>query len=326
MRSRPPSRARPSRGCEPLSEPDQQLDQTGTLAEETGPLLDQEFLAKVGRLDIVSRKILQGKIKGEKRSKKRGQSVEFADHRQYAPGDDLRFLDWSIYARLDRLMIKLFQEEEDLHVYLLLDASASMNYGRPNKFRYAQKVVAALGYIGLVNMNRVGVGTFSTALDRSLRPERGRRNLQKMIRFLEETPCEGKTDLGAACKRFAQEHPRRGVVIVVSDFLDRKGYQDAVRFFVARKMDVFCLQVLSPQELDPPLAGDLKLIDAEDGEETEVTVSGPLLAAYKRNLQAFMGGLKEFCHKRGARYLCASTAMPFERLVLDQLRLHGIIR
>jgi len=309
-----------------VSEADRQLDQVGTLSEESGPLLDQAFLSKIGRLDIVSRKILQGKIKGEKRSKKRGQSVEFADHRQYAPGDDLRFLDWSIYARLDRLMIKLFQEEEDLHVYLLLDASASMDYGRPNKFRYAQRIVAALGYIGLVNMNRVGVGAFSTGLDRVMRPERGRRNLQKLLRFLEETPCEGQTDLGAACRRFAMEHRQRGVVILVSDFLDRHGYDDAVRFFVARKMDVFCLQVLSPQELDPPLAGDLKLIDAEDGEETEVTVSGPLLAAYKRNLDAFIGGLRDFCHARGARYLTASTAMPFERLILDQLRLLGVVR
>lgn len=307
-------------------DPDQRLDQAGTLTEERGPLLDQTFLSKVGRLDIVSRKVLQGRVKGEKRSKKRGQSVEFADHRQYSAGDDLRFLDWSIYARLDRLMIKLFQEEEDLHVYLLMDASASMDYGRPNKFRYAQKVIAALGHIGLVNMNRVGVGCFSSTLDRVLRPERGRRNLPKLVRFLEETPCQGTTDLGAACKRFAMEHTRSGVVVLVSDFLDRRGYEDAVRFFVARRMDVFCLHLLSPQELDPPLAGDLRLVDAEDGDVTEITVSGPLLAAYKKNLGAFMGGLRDFCHTRGARYLSASTAMPFDRLVIEQLRLHGLVK
>jgi uncharacterized protein (DUF58 family) len=274
----------------------------------------------------VSRKILQGKVKGEKRSKKRGQSVEFADHRMYAPGDDLRFLDWSIYARLDQLMIKLFLEEEDLRVYLLVDSSKSMDYGRPNKMRYALKVAAALGYIGLVNMNRVGIGTFSTQLDRVFRPERGRRNLPKMISFLEATEPEGRTDLGRACKRFAQEHRAKGVVILISDFLDRHGYQDAVRFFTARKMDVFCLQILAPQELDPPLKGDLKLIDAEDGQETEITISEPLVERYKANLGALMGGLREFCHKRGARYMSASTAMPFDRLVLDQLRLHGLVR
>lgn len=309
-----------------MSEAERQLDQAGTLVEEGGALLDQEFLAKIGRLDVVSRKILQGKIKGEKRSKKRGISVEFADHRQYAAGDDLRFLDWSIFARLNQLMIKLFQEEEDLHVYLLLDSSASMDYGRPNKFRYAQKVLAALGYIGLVNMSRVGVGTFSSTLDRVLRPERGRRNLRKLVGFLEDTPCQGTTDLGAACRRFALEHQSRGIVVLVSDFLDRGGYEDALRFFLARKMDVFCLHLLSPQELDPPLAGDLQLVDAELGEETEITVSGPLLKAYRKNLNAFLSELREFCHRRGARYLSASTDMPFDRLVLDQLRLHGLVR
>ncbi|RMG12101.1 MAG: DUF58 domain-containing protein [Planctomycetota bacterium] len=309
-----------------MSDAARQIDQAGTLDEEAGPLLDQAFIAKIGKLDLTTRRLLQGRQKGEKRSKKRGQSVEFADHRQYAPGDDLRFLDWSIYARLDRLMVKLFLEEEDLYVYLLLDASASMDYGRPNKFRYAQRVVAALGVIGLTKMNRVGVGAFSSELNRVFRPERGRRHLRKLLRFLEETPSDGRTDLAAACRRFALEHPRRGLVVLVSDFLDRGGYEEAIRYFVARRMDVFCLHVLSPQELDPPFAGDLKLIDAEDGEETEITVSRPLLAAYRRNLDAYIDGLRTFCHKRGARYLTVSTALPFERLVLDQLRQLRLVR
>src|SRR5688572_19707445 len=246
------------------------LDQAETFAEESGPLLDQQLLARITRLDIATRKLLQGRQKGEKRSKKRGRSVEFADHRPYAAGDDLRFLDWNVYARLDRLMIKLFLEEEDQHVYVLVDASASMDYGRPNKLRYALRAAAALGYIGLVNMNRVGVGVFSSQLDRTLRPERGRRNLRKLLKFLEDTRPGGRTDLGAACKRFALEHPRRGVMVIISDFLDRHGYEDAVRYFIARRMDVFCLQVLAPQELEPPLAGDLKLTDVEDGEVTEI--------------------------------------------------------
>lgn len=305
---------------------DQRADAAFTLGEESVGLLDSEFLAKVGRLDLVSRKILQGRMKGEKRSKKKGRSVEFADHRAYAPGDDLRFLDWNIYGRLERLMIKLFIEEEDLHVYVLLDASASMDYGRPNKFRYAQRVAAALGYIGLVNMNRVGVGVFSDKLDHVLRPERGRHNAFKLMRFLEDKKPQGKTDLAAACKRFALEHPRRGVVVIISDFLDRRGYEDAVRYFVARKADVFCLQVLSEQELDPPLGGDLKLRDIEDGDETEITVSGPLLKAYKKNLGAFLQGLQDFCAARGANYLTASTALPFDKLVLDFLRERGLVR
>lgn len=302
------------------------LDFTATAQEETGPLLDQAILARIARLDIASKKILQGRMKGEKRSKKRGRSVEFADHRPYAAGDDLRFLDWSIYARLERLMVKLFLEEEDQHLYILLDASASMDYGRPNKLRYAQRAAAALAYIGLINLNRVGVGTFSSQLDRALRPERGRKSLKKVIKFLEDTPCGGTTDLAAACRRFALENPRRGVLVIISDFMDRRGYEDAVRYFLARRMDVVCLQVLAPQELDPPIAGDLKLVDHEDGELTEVTVSGPLLAQYKRTLASFLGGLRDFCSQRGARHLTISTALPFERLIVDQLRRLGVVK
>jgi uncharacterized protein (DUF58 family) len=307
-------------------EVDARPDADHTLSEESTTLLDAEFLAKIGKLDLVSRKILQGRMKGEKRSKRKGRSVEFADHRAYAPGDDLRFLDWNIYGRLDRLMIKLFLEEEDQNVYILVDASSSMDYGRPNKFRYTQRVAAALGYVGLVNMNRVGIGVFSDKLDRVLRPERGRKNVWKMLKFLEEANPEGRTDLSAACKRFAIEHPRRGVVVIISDFLDRKGYEDAVRYFVARKSDVFCLHVLSEQELDPPLTGDLKLMDMEDPDPTEITVSGPLLKAYKKNLAAFLEGLRQFCATRGASYLTASTALPFDRLVLEYLRETGLVR
>lgn len=310
----------------PRPQADTRPDAANTLAEESTTLLDAEFLAKVSKLDLVSRKILQGRMKGEKRSKKKGRSVEFADHRGYAPGDDLRFLDWNIYGRLDRLMIKLFLEEEDQNVYVLLDASSSMDYGRPNKFRYAQRVAAALGYIGLVNMNRVGVGVFSDKLDRVMRPERGRKSVWKMLKFIEDARPEGRTDLTAACKRFAIEHPRRGVVVIISDFLDRKGYEDAVRYFVARKSDVFCLHVLSEQELDPPLTGDLKLVDMEDQDPTEITVSRPLLEAYKRQLSAFLEGLRQFCAARGASYLTASTGLPFDRLVLDYLRQTGLVR
>jgi uncharacterized protein (DUF58 family) len=222
-------------------------------------------------------------------------------------------------------MIKLFLEEEDLFVYLLLDASLSMNYGQPDKFRFAQKVAAALGYIGLVNMNRVGVGVFSSKLDRVFPPERGRNATWKLLRFLEDVKPEGTTDLGAACRSFALEHPRRGVVVIISDFFDRRGYEEALRYFLARRAQVFCLQVLSDQELNPPLAGELKLVDMEDQDVTEVTISGPLLKAYRRNLDGFLGGLKDYCTKRGFGHLVAASSMPFDKLVLEYLREGGLV-
>lgn len=293
--------------------------------DEGGELLDNTFLRRLDGLDLISRKILQGKLKGERRSKKRGHSVEFADFRQYSHGDDLRFLDWNIYGRLDRLFIKMFLEEEDLFVYILVDGSTSMDYGSPNKFRYAMKLAAALGYIGLVNYSRVGIGVFNDGLASTLEPVRGRRNVHKMVRFLKDQKPGGDTDLNKA-RLFALKHRQKGLVILISDFLDRGGYEAGIRALLARKCDLFCLHVLSEQELNPPLKGDLKLLDVEAGEETEVTISGPLLASYQSVLSNFMGGLKDYCVKRGVSYLKTSTAMPFEQLILGYLRQRGLVR
>jgi len=297
-----------------------------TAAEETGELLDAEFIRRLGGLDLISRKILQGKIKGERRSKRRGQSVEFADYRPYSAGDDLRFLDWNIYGRLDRLFIKLFLEDEDLHVYILVDASSSMDYGRPNKFRYAQKVAAALGYIALNNHSRVAVGAFNSELSASLPGMRGRRSAHKLVRFLSELEPSGETDLNRAVKLFAMRNKAKGIVILISDFLDRGGYDKAIASLTARKNDVFCLHLLADQELEPPLSGDLRLTDIEAGDETDITVSGPLLAAYHRTLQSFLGKLRDHCVKRGVSYLSTSTSLPFENLVLGYLRERGLVR
>lgn len=297
-----------------------------TALEEQGELLSTEFIRKLDSLDLISKKILQGKIKGERRSKRRGQSVEFDDYRSYSHGDDLRFLDWNIYGRLDRLFIKLFLEDEDLFVYILVDCSASMDYGRPNKFRYAQKLAAALGYIALANYSRIAIGAFNTGLAAVLPPTRGRRNVHKLVRFLSDLQPGGETDLNEAGRRFAMQHRSRGVVLLISDFLDRKGYEQALGGFLARRCDIFCLQILAEQEVNPPLKGDLKLLDIEAGEETELTISGPLLQSYRRVLNRFMAELKQYCVKRGISYLTTSTSVPFERLVLGYLRERGLVR
>jgi uncharacterized protein (DUF58 family) len=297
-----------------------------TAMEEGGELLSADFIQKLSGLDLISRKILQGKVKGERKSRRRGQSVEFADYRTYSPGDDLRFLDWNIYGRLDRLFIKLFLEDEDLHVYVLLDCSSSMDYGRPNKFRYAQRVAAALGYIGLSNYSRVGIGAFNSELAASFTPTRGRKNVHKMMRFISDLQPTGETHLANASKLFALQNKAKGIVILISDFMDRNGYEGAIGSLLARKNDIFCLQVLAEQEINPPLKGDLKLLDIEEGEETEVTISGPLLKSYRRVLDNFMAGLRQYCVKRGVSYLSASTSVPFDLLVLGYLRERGLVR
>src|SRR5436305_2417150 len=186
-------------------------------------LLSSEFMARLDQLDLMSRKLLAGKMKGERRSKRRGQSVEFADYRNYVIGDDLRFIDWNIYARLERLFLKLFLEEEDLSLYILVDVSKSCDFGNPNKAFYIKQVAAALGYVGLVNYNRVTIAAMNNTVVADTGALRGRTKVNQMIDFVSKLQAEGSSDLAAACKRFALANRRKGVSVVLSDFFDKGG-------------------------------------------------------------------------------------------------------
>jgi len=295
-------------------------------SDDDQQLLSPEFMTKLERLEILSRKIFIGRMKGERRSKRRGESVEFADYRNYVVGDDLRFLDWNIYARLEKLLLKLFLEEEDLNVTLLLDVSRSMDWGRPNKGMYVKRVAAALAYIGLVNYDRVSLYGYSSTLAHEMRGVRGRRLIGQVIQFLQNIRLEGYSDFTAAARRFAVRHRGRGVVVVLSDFLDKGGYAGGLRYLLSRDLDLYAIQVLSPEEIDPGLAGDLKLRDVEDADTAEVTISKPLLDKYKANLQAYCAELKDHCTRRGITYLFTSTRVPFDVLVLSYLRQRGLLR
>lgn len=289
-------------------------------------LLSPEFMQKLEQLEVISRKIFAGRMKGERRSKRRGESVEFADYRNYVVGDDLRFLDWNIYARLEKLLLKLFMEEEDLALTILFDCSASMNWGTPNKALYAKRVAAALGYIGLVNYDRVSVYGYSTGLNHEMRGVRGRRMSPQLMRFIGAIEPQGASNFTQTCKTFAIRHKGKGVVIVVSDFMDKGGYADGLRYLLSRDLDLYVVQVLSPEEIDPALAGDLKLRDIEDDDIAEVTISKPLLARYKANLQAYCQELKDHCTRRGITYLFTTTRVGFDALVLSYLRQRGLLR
>lgn len=289
-------------------------------------LLDLEFMNRLDQLQIVSRKIFRGKMRGERRSKHRGESVEFADHRPYVAGDDLRFLDWNILARLDRLFLKLFLEEEDLHISLLVDVSKSMDWGDPNKSLYVRRVAAALAYIGLSNFDRVSIYGFADGLTCQLAGARGRRQVAHVMEFLTHLECDGGSNLAAACKQFAIRHPQPGILLILSDFLDKGGFEAGFRYMLGRNFDLYAMQVLSPEEIDPELAGDLQLRDVEDGDLAEVTVSRALLNRYKRNLEAYCGSLKKHCTRRGISYLFTSTDTPFDQIILSYLRRRGLLR
>ena len=287
--------------------------------------LDPGFMAKLDRLDLVSRKILSGKMKGERRSKRRGQSVEFADFRNYVVGDDLRFIDWNIYARLDKLFLKLFLEEEDLALYILVDTSKSCDYGDPNKLQYIKQVAAALGYIGLVNYNRVTVAAISDTVVGDTGGLRGRRNVPRLLEFLDNLEPSGASDFGEACKAFALRNRSKGVCVVVSDFFDKSGFEHGLRYVASGRYDLFAVHVLSPQEIEPDLKGDLKLIDLEDKDAAEVSITGQLVKRYKANLNAYCLALKNYVTRRGGTYLFSSTGVPFETLVLNYLRERGLL-
>ncbi len=290
------------------------------------PLLEPGFLGRLEQLELVSRKIFLGRLKGERRSKRKGQSVEFADYRNYVKGDDLRFLDWNLFARLDRLFIRLFLEEEDLHFYLLIDNSLSMDFGTPSKLHYARQVAAALAFVGLVNMDRVVIEVFNDRLVQTMPAARGRRSLWRVLDFLQKIEPAGPSDLRRSLRSFSLKCSGKGIVVLLSDFLDKGGYEEALRYLVARQLDIYVIHILAQEEIDPEVVGDLKLVDVEDGDEAEITVSKPLLKRYQQTLAAFRAGLNDFCTRRGVTCLFTSNQVPFERLVLTYLRQKGLVK
>jgi len=300
---------------------------------KTGDLLTPDFMRQLDRLDVMSRKMLRGSQQGERRTKKKGQSVEFADYRNYVVGDDLRFVDWNLYARLDKLFIRLFMEEEDLSVALVLDITGSMDYGDPNKLDYAKKICAALGYISLTHYNRTSVYTMADGLLESSQGMRGRRPIPQMLEFLNRQvamPPDAKRpgDMTAAFKTLSIANQRPGVIIVISDFWDKGEVSEAFRYLAGDKRDVYLIHLLSPQEVDPvkgKVLGDLRLTDLEDGDVAEVSVSPALIKKYKATLQAYCNHIKDQAHRRGLAYMISETDVPFETLVLKYLRQRGLL-
>lgn len=283
-------------------------------------------MRKLDQLALVSKKIFAGKMRGERLTKRRGESAEFADYRNYVRGDDLRFLDWNIYARLERLFIKLFLQEEDLHVSLLVDTSKSMDWGTPSKSLYSRQVAAAIGYIAMTNLDRLSLYAYADGLQYEMVGVRGRRWVFRVMDFLSSMSYAGSSDLPAACRQFAIRHPQPGIVLILSDFFEKGGYEDGFRYLLGRNYDVYALQMLSPEEIEPEMAGDLRLTDVEDDDVAEVTISRALINRYRKNLEAYCGQLKEYCNARGISYLFTSTEVPFDQIVLSYFRQRGLVK
>ncbi|MBO3464195.1 DUF58 domain-containing protein [Aetokthonos hydrillicola CCALA 1050] len=296
-------------------------------------------------MDIASRKVFIGRMKGERRSRRRGESIEFADHRQYVVGDDLRRIDWNIFGRLDRLFMKLFLEEEDLSLHVVIDCSESQACGEPEKFACLQKAAAAIGYIALSNLHRVtftaiaergtsdggagfqpASGTGSGGVVSSLKNLRGKRRAAEMGAYLCGLETGGSSRFTESAKRIALARTGKGVMVILSDFLFKEGYEQGLTYLAGRGYDLVCIQVLSPQEVDPQLGGDLRLRDVEDDDRTEVTISAPLLKRYKHNLAAYCDQLRLFCARREITHLTVQSDIAMDTLILEYLRSRGVLK
>lgn len=295
-------------------------------ADDRSELFDEAFLKKLEYLHVVSRKIFAGSLRAERRTRKVGSGIEFADHRKYSWGDDFRYIDWNVYGRVDKLLLRLFEEEEDLHIYILLDCSKSMLIGNPPKLHYAMQVGAALTYVGLANLDRVGIMPFSSKLQGRLPPARGKNRIFKVFEFLRNVEVGESTELEACMRKLVHQEKRRGLAVLISDFYDPRGFEEGLNILRYNKFEPYVLQIFDQREANPSLHGDLTIVDCETGEAKEVTISRSLLQAYREEHEKYCNELREFCTKRALPYFRTHTGLPFDELILEIFRQGGFLR
>jgi uncharacterized protein (DUF58 family) len=296
----------------------------GSKAAPAATLLSPALMGRLERLSLASRRPVQGWAAGQRRSRRSGHSVEFNDYRPYGAGDDPRYIDWNVFSRSDRLYVKLFVDDEDLSLHLLVDASASMRWGEPSKLAWASRLAAALGFIGLNGQERVGLTLLRGRRLDGWAPARGRSRVARLVQSLAGSLGDGGTALDEALSAYAARQRAGGLAVLVSDLLDPRGYEAGLRALLERRMEVHVVHVLAPDELDPArraeLAGDLRLTDVETGETRALTVDAETLAAYRARLATFLGQAEAFCRARGIVYERASNDTPVEDFVFGPLR------
>jgi len=310
-----------------MPDPKQYVSQRALLAkagiEES---MGKDFLAELERLFLISRQVLAGKLRAERRTKKRGSGLEFAEHREYNMGDDFRHIDWNLYGRLEKLFVRLYEEEEDIPVYVMFDVSASMLEGTPIKAVHAFRIASALAYVALAHLDRATMLPFTAAMEQLTPPGRGKGRMFKMFHNIRNARLGGVTDLAQATRSFVFRRPRRGTVVLISDFLTSEGYEDAINLLRYHRYRVIVVQVLSPQELAPKLTGDVELLDVETGQTRSITVTANLLRAYLAELEKYTDGLRTFCQDHAIPYFLSPTNQPLETLMLDVFRKGGFLR
>jgi uncharacterized protein (DUF58 family) len=295
---------------------------TSLSGSKPGTFFDAEFLSRLERLHLIAKRLDWTNTGGEHAASRKGYSLEFSDYRRYQRGDDLRYVDWNIYRRLDRLVLKVFTAEEELNIYLLVDTSASMS---SSKIDYAKKVAAALGYIGLKNLDRVGGAAFSSTLQTPLRLGRGRTQILRLFRFLDGLSCSGSTDLAAAMHRFTALFPHRGLAVIVSDLFDPAGWRPAVEELARQKYQALVIHVLDDDELEPRLDGEVALMDAEGSRERRLFVDAELTRRFQEELALYFRDIESTCARLGVDYLRTTTRIAFDEFILKSLRQLGTV-
>jgi len=289
------------------------------------PFFDAGFLKKLERLRLIAKRLDWTGAKGEHAASRKGYSLEFSDYRRYQSGDDLRYVDWNIYRRLDRLLLKVFTAEEEMNIYLLVDTSGSMASAataevESTKIGYAKKVAAALGYIGLKNLDRVGGAAFTSTLQAPLKLGRGRTQILRLFGFLNRLSCAGPTDLRAAIRKFTALFPHPGLAVVVSDLFDPAGWRAAVEELARKKYQILIIHILDEEDLQPGFLGDVALVDAEGSRERRLFVDAELARRFQEELANYFRDIESACASLGIDYLRTTTRVPFDEFVLKSLR------
>jgi len=292
-------------------------------------VFDESFMRQLELLQVVARRLLRGRQRAERKTKKVGSGLEFADHREYSPGDDIRNVDWGVLARLDQTLVRLYEEDEDLPLRLCVDVSTSMLSRGGRKFIYAQKVAAALAYVGLAGLDRVGMTCMSRSVHQTLPAVRGKGRIFRMFDFLRTVDLGGETDLRGGCTRVLAESRQPGVTVVLSDFYDLHGAFEGLNMLRFRKHEPVCIQIVDPVEADPrgtTVRGDVTLVDVEGAARRDLTLSPDVLRRYAAAHEQFCTELESKCRSRGIPYFRASIDTPFDDLVLRVFRQGGVLR
>ena len=290
------------------------------------PLFDDEFLKKIEYLYVVSKRMFKGRLRAERKTKKVASGIEFADYRNYAPGDDFRALDWRLYARTEKLLVRLFEEKEELSIYFLIDTSSSMKFHDEVKLNYAKKMAAALGFIGLCNQDRVSFIAFNEKVLDRLPPTSGRGQIFKVFNFLEKLKGVGATSFEDSFKTFASENRRRGVAVVLSDFYNPGGYEKALSFLHYQQFETYVVHISDESEFDPKVQGDVSLVDEETGERLDLTMTPRLVSKYKKAFDALCLQMESWCVSHRMLYFRTPVSVPFDEIVLKVFRAGGFLK